>query len=406
MKRRRNGEGSYTQDKNGLYVYSCRYDDPVSGEQKRKYLRANTKSALDAKVAEWNEQRNLRLSPEQITVGEWCTQFLAYVKPSIKAKTYNNYEGNIRLHINPALGKIRLNKLNLAQVQTMLNRLNDKGLSPVSVLTVRRVLCVVLNKAVEFSLIERNPARHSKAPRVEPKLPVVLSKEEAMRLLEYAEAGDFLPKTDDEGALYVRQCYYVAVRLALDSGCRQAELFALRWCDFKDGKLYISRALEGSRIGTPKTRTSYRAITLASSTIDILESWRVYQRSYCEKWQLWQATPQSLIFTTGWGTPVYVQNMSKRWWHPLLHASHMPAGTHWHSLRATMATLLLQAGVPVKVVSERLGHSNINVTLLRYNGIVHGIEEQSAVVMNDILTKSVEPYTVDVLPEEGGENND
>lgn len=395
MKRRRNGEGTYTRNKKGIYIYSCRYEDPVTGKAMRKYIRAKTQVELDIKVVKWKAIRNAGMvAGGTMTVGEWCEQFLLYVKPTVKIKTYKNYAGNLRLHVIPALGKIKLNKLTTAQIQMLLTRLGVEGLSPVSVATVRRILIIALNRALDYGLLPRNPAVKSKAPRIEPKLPVTLSYEEVNRLLANAEAGDFLPATNDESSLYLRRCYYMAMRISLESGVRLGEMLALRWCDLHDGKLYITRAMEGNRVGTPKTKSSYRAITLSKKTLVDLANWQEYQKTYSEKWGLWDVCPSSLIFTSGWGTMIYPQNMAKRWWRPLLEASRMPKGIHWHSLRATMATLLLQAGVPVKVVSERLGHSSVSVTLMRYAGIVRGIEESTAVIMDNILSGRIESPTV------------
>ena len=391
MKRRRNGEGSYYRGLDGIYVFSCRYTDAVTGEPKRKTITAATRDKLDTKVVEWQEKVKMRnMQSEHVTVDDWCRQFLVNVKPSVKEKTYKNYEGIIRKHIIPAIGKIRLDKLTPAQVQNMINNLHASGLAPVSVATVRRALSICLNQAVAFRLISINPVNATKAPRIEKKLPIVLNQEQIIRLLETAEVCDFLPQTDDDSRLYLRKCYYTALCLAIDSGCRIGELLALRWRDLTDGRLYISRALEGSKIGTPKTANSYRAITLSRSVLAILKEWHDYQAAYCDKWGFWSMTGDSLIFANSWGNLVYPQNLSKRWWKPLLKAAGMPVGFHWHNLRATMATQLLQGGVPVKAVSERLGHSNVSVTLSKYAGLIHGIEEQAAVVMDDVI-RGTEP---------------
>lgn len=395
MKRRRNGEGSYYRNKkSGLYVYSFKYTDPVTGKTKRKNITALSQKKLDEKVENWKKkqeeerekkQKEEELPTEQLTVEEWGKQFLSFVKPSLKVKTYKGYSGIFKKHIIPALGKIRLCELKPSHIQKMINNLYDRGLSAETVATVRRVLSISLNKAIAFKVIENNPVNATKAPRIEQKNPIVLTKEQILVLLDAADKCDFLPPTSDESQLFLRRCYFYALALAIDSGARYGELFALRWRDLKDGKLYISRALEGNKIGTPKTPTSYRSVTLSKGALKLLEEWKVYQSAYCEKWGFWEFSDNSLIYCSSWGTLVYPQNLAKRWWKPLLKATKMPHGVHWHSLRATMATQLLQAGVPVKVVSERLGHSKVSVTLTRYAGLIHGIEEQSAVIMGNIL---------------------
>lgn len=406
MKRRRNREGSYYRTKKGSYVFSIRFKDPATGKSKRKNITALTMQKLDEKVAEWKEKQAAeqktpemvedcqdelveeRKPAEELTVEKWCQQFLDAIKPTLKVKTFKSYKGNIDNHIVPVLGKIKLGELGAAPIQKMLNDLYERGLSPASVATVRRILSVCLNKAKAFGYMQVNPVDVTKAPRQEKKLPIVLSKDQIIVLLEAADTCDFLPPTTDESQLFLRRCYFTALCLAIDTGCRYGELFALRWRDLQDGKIFVSRSIEGNRIGTPKTDTSYRSVTLSEGALKILKEWYDYQSAYCEKWGFWELTDNSLIFCSSWGTLVYPQNLAKRWWKPLIKATKMPQGLHWHSLRATMATQLLSNGVPVRAVSERLGHSSVSVTLQRYSGLIHGIEEVSAKIMGNILESS------------------
>lgn len=397
MKRRRNGEGSYYRNSSGAYVYACRYVDPLTGKKKRKAITAATKEKLDEKVSIWKKNLAAKESPEKMTVGDWCEQFLRNVKPTVKTKTFASYDGNIRNHIIPALGTIKLKDLSPSHVQAMINDLHSSGLSPETTATVRRVLSVALNQAVAYWLIPDNPVNATKPPRIEKKLPVVLNKEQIIALLDAADKCEFLPKTDDDSRLYLRRCYFTLLCIAIDSGCRIGELLALRWMDLQQGRLYIRRALEGNKIGTPKTESSYRAVTLSKSALGILKDFCKYQLAYCDKWGFWKVSDNSLIFANSWGTIIYLQNLSKRWWKPLLKAACIPVGFRWHNLRATSATQLLQSGIPVKAVSERLGHSNVSVTLSKYAGIVRGIEEQAAIVMDGVIgkTKTLPPPPTD-----------
>lgn len=396
-RKRLDGEGSYTKEKHGSYVWACRYTDPLTGEKKRKYLRSQDLSALEKKVDDWKKSlKSGQLPSGDMTVSDWCDRFLEETKPTVKIKTYVGYEGCIRNYIRPNIGLVPLKKLTLAHVQAMLLKMSQKDLKPATVATARRILCIVLNRAVCYGLIRRNVATDSKAPKGIIAPPVVLDKEEVKRLLEYASDSRFLPETNDPVSLYLRECYYVAVRVSLDSGVRQSEMMALQWGDLRENRIYINRSMEGRKVGTPKTKSGFRGITLAPSTLKILAEWRKYQEAYCKKWAFWKVTNKSYIFTNGHGNILNSQNMGSRWWRPLLRASSMPAGTHWHTLRSSMATLLLASGIPVKSVSERLGHSSVSVTLARYAGIIRGIEEQSAVVMDGILSGTVEPPTIDV----------
>lgn len=150
LKRRRNGEGSYGYDsKQKRYWYACVYEDPETGEHKRKYITSVDKGERDRKAKEWEELIENQYSPlaEKITVGEWMDKFLSLVKPTIKVKTYENYESVIRIHLKPAFGNVLLKKLRKRQVQEFLNK-KAESLSAVSVASIRRVLNVILNYAV------------------------------------------------------------------------------------------------------------------------------------------------------------------------------------------------------------------------------------------------------------------
>jgi site-specific recombinase XerD len=92
------------------------------------------------------------------------------------------------------------------------------------------------------------------------------------------------------------------------------------------------------------------------------------------------------IFPSRKGTPLSVHNVHNRSWKPLLERAGRPASTQMHDLRHTCATLLLSKGVPVKVVSEMLGHGDVAITLAVYQSVLPHMQESAVGVMDDALS--------------------
>lgn len=388
LKRRRNGEGSYGYDsKQKRYWYACSYEDPVTGEHKRKYITSIDKGERDRKAKEWEEYIEKQHSPEaeRITVGEWMDQFLSLVKPTIKAKTYENYESVIRVHLKPAFGNVLLKKLRKRQVQELLNK-KAENLSAVSVASIRRVFNVILNYAVSEQLIVFNPAKAAKAPRIPRKLPVALNEEEMMRMFVMANYCTFLRPPTDDSSVYLRQCYFVALAVAVDSGLRKGEEFGLRWHSLNGNVLIIDRAVEvtiGRKVlGTPKNDDSVRRITLSNGTVRLLNKWKQAQQLYAEKWRGWFDNKEDLIFTDSKGGIVSYTNLYNRWWAPLKKAAELPEAFKWHGLRDTMCTYLVLQGAPLNAVSQRLGHADVALTVRRYLGAARDMQSEIAAMMD------------------------
>ncbi len=342
---------------------------------KRKDFFGKTRAEVNEKLlaAMKNQRDGLPAVSERQTVRQFLTDWLETAKPSIRARTYTTYEGLIRLHAQPSIGKVVLSRLTPQHLQLLYSERLDKGLSPQSVRHLHAVLHRALEQAARWSLVHRNVADLVTPPRVQRHEMRTLDAEEARRLLEAARGDRF-------EALYV---------LALTTGMRLGELLALRWkdVDLDAGSLGVRgtllRTKEGMTISEPKTAGSRRHVSVGITAIEALRRHRVNQTAErLLKGPAWK--DNDLVFANEVGKPVEDTNLRRRSFEPLLTRAAVPR-IRFHDLRHTAATLLLGQGIHPKIVSERLGHSRVSITLDLYSHVTPTMQQQAVDAMEGIL---------------------
>jgi integrase len=226
---------------------------------------------------------------ENMTVGEYLDRWLDVSdRGSIRTSTYERHEQIVRLHLKPALGRVKLSKLTPAHVQGLYRDKLDSGLSSATVQKIHTVLHKALTQALKWTMIPHNVSDAVKAPRPAPEEMHPLSPEEARKLIEAAH-GDKLE------ALYV---------LAVHTGMRQGELLALRWedVDLNEGIIRIRHTLarSGGRIalGEPKTKRSRHPVHLTGAAVEALKAHLEQQLEDIERLgDLYR--DHGLVFTSG-----------------------------------------------------------------------------------------------------------
>jgi integrase len=224
--------------------------------------------------------------------------------------------------------------------------------------------------------VRENVAAATDPPKPRPKEMRPLDADQARRLLDTAsEAGERFE------AVFV---------LALTTGVRIGEIFALRWedVDLASGTLRIARTLSeakgGPRFTTPKSGKG-RSVRLTALAVDALRRHRAAQNA--ERLRAGGAwRDNGLVFATRVGTPYRRAHLEKRNFKPLLAKADLPRTTRLHDLRHTAATLLLSQGVHPKLVQELLGHSSVAITLDRYSHFLPSMGDQTAVAMDAALS--------------------
>ena len=362
-KRRGRGEGGvrYREDK-GLWVGEVRL-----GNGKRRTVYGKTKAEVLAKARQAQHETLSGVEADRRTVEQYLTSWLGTAgKRSLRHGTWVRYEQLVRLRIVPHLGGVRLDRLTPALVEQFLTDLEKAGVKPRGQQMAVNVLGRALKDAVRMKLVTSNPVRDVVKPKVPHPEMAALGPDQVGRLLA-AAAPDRL------FALYV---------LAIDSGMREGELFALEWgdIDFEAGCVRVRRALKEVKgniyVEELKTDKSRRRIPLARLSLDALHEHR--------KRQLAEGTAGKLVFCDTGGHYLRRPNVARRSYQPLLRRAGLPR-IRFHDLRHTCATLLLLADERTKVVSERLGHASTQTTENSYGHVLPTMQERAAEKMNQIL---------------------
>lgn len=344
--KRRDGrwEARYIKDRNrnGQAVYGYIY---------RHSYREAKKAQAEARANGGKTNPQLRRPAHPETLEEYLGLWLRSVRMSVKRSTFANYDGIVRRHIVPSIGKMPLERVGSAAIQKFINqklqsgRLDGKG--GLSVKTAGDLIGL-LKRSLRPAGIELN----IRLPKYSlPKLRV-LTHEEQTALI--AAAG----KEDDMLGL--------GVQISLFTGIRIGELCSLKWKDVSldDGILKISKTLQRIRncepggknktvvvVSTPKSECSVRNIPLPHFLLHRLARAR---KNVCD---------EDYILT---GSRRYVEPRLCQYRFKKLIKKAGIRDVNYHALRHTFATRCVELGVDVKTISELLGHSNVNITLNRY----------------------------------------
>jgi integrase len=257
---------------------------------------------------------------------------------------------------------VKLDKLNALQVQSLYRQKLNSGLSARSVEIIHATLHKALKQAVRWSLIPRNITEAVTPPRPVKQEIQPLSQDQMKALLEAAH-GDKL---------------YAFWVLACTTGMRNGELLALKWSDISPdtGTLQVRRTVFNGQINAPKTSAGRRTIRLSKLALSALRQHRINAaKQRISEW----------VFSSTAGTTLSVHNVHNRSWKPLLKRAGLPSSTRMHDLRHSAATLLLTQGVPVKVVSEMLGHADVSITLSIYAHVLPDMQSTAADSMDEAL---------------------
>ena len=315
-----------------------------------------------------------------MTLGQWLQEWCqSYVAIHTSLRTAESYQSEIRRHLTPALGAIPITKLQPQQIETYyaqaLSRGRIDGRGGLAARTIQyhhRILSEALSHAVKMGLLSRNVAEAVDPPRVERKNMATLAPEDVPKFLEAAQ----------------RTLYYVLFYTALYTGMRLGELLGLRWCDvdLDMASLSVAQSLY-KRCGVckmvePKSSRSRRRMALSSSLALLLGRYRTEQQA--QRILLGKPLADSgLVFCHPDGKPLDPGVVSHTFAKVLKKAG-LPH-IRFHDLRHTHATLLLKAGIHSKIVSERLGHANIGITLDTYSHVLPGLQERAAECFDEML---------------------
>jgi len=367
-KRRGNHEGSIYQRKNGRWVAQVR----IQGRRLAKSF--NTQKECRAWIRQMQEQvkYGLNWDATKFTVGDYLEQWLKDIDGSVRPKTLNQYAGVVRNHLKPRLGNLKLQELQPYQIQMIYTQLKEQSHSPRNVQLVHSVMHRALAMAEKQGLIGRNPAKAVIRPKVTHK---------EMKVFDDNQARQFLIAAQGDR-------YEALFHLAITTGIRQGELLGLKWLDvdWAAGLLHIRRKVQripkkGFVFSPPKTQAGVRMIQLGPETMRHLIEHR--KRQDVER-NMVDWNENDLVFPSLTGNPTDQRNLI-RFFKRLLKRAGLP-DIRFHDLRHTAATLMLLNGIPLIVVSRRLGHSKPSVTLDIYGHYIPGMQKEAAAMMDELVT--------------------
>jgi integrase len=317
--------------------------------------------------------RNSYVPPDKTTVAEYLRgQWLPVVQTRLRPGTWVEYRRKAETHLIPSIGQVPLQQLTTAMLNALYQQLLARGIGLRTVQYVHATIRKALNDAVRWGLLVRNPAHHATAPRPHRTELRTWSAAELRSFLEFV-CGDRL---------------YAAWQLAAFTGMRRGEVLGLRWADLDldAGWLSVRQTLvvvdNHPQVSEPKTARSRRRIALDPTTIAVLRAHHTAQSA--ERLAAGPTWSNSgLVFTRADGNPLHPEYV-RRQFDRLLHRAGLPR-IHLHDLRHTYATLALQAGVHPKVVSERLGHATVAMTLDIYSHTVPALQQDAATTIAELI---------------------
>jgi integrase len=370
-KRRGRDEGSIYKNAQGIWTASISLGYDENGRRVRPIVYGATKREVQDKLDELRQNASKGIpDPGKLTVGAYLKQWAMTVKAKVQPNTWVPYDRHVRLHLVPRIGYLLLSKLSPVHLQQLYEKMTEDGVSAALQRKIGTTLGTALRAAIPLKLISSNPVPEIRKPKApDPELQVYTA-EQVSQFLRAA-------KKDRLYALYV---------LALDSGMRQGELFALDWpdVDFKAGSVHVQRSLEEIdgilRIKEVKTKKGRRRIELSQVTLNALNEHR--QRMLIEGHDV-KAGP---VFVATEGGRLRKSHVVQRSYEPIIEAAGLPR-IAFKELRHTCATLLLLADVNPKIVSERLGHSKIQITLDTYSHVLPTMQKKATEQLNKILSQ-------------------
>jgi integrase len=286
-------------------------------------------------------------------------------KAKIREHTYDEYKKQLDRYITPVLGERKLSQITPLAIQDIYSKMLERGLSPRTVILTHTIFSNALKQAVKWRVLPYNPGDAVELPKyVKPEM-IAFSQEESNRFLEAIR--------DYRWELFLN--------LLISTGLRPSEAIALKWddLDLSNSRLSVKHTLSKTngvwRYEEPKTPKSRRTIDIPLGLTKMLAK---------------QEIAPGLVFHNGLGEPVYLKDIYDDHYKPALKRAKLDEAARLYDLRHTCATLLLLAGdytqqLHIKLVSEYLGHSNIQITIDTYGHVLPGMHKAVAAKMHTLL---------------------
>ena len=325
--------------------------DPGTGKQIRRSFSGKTQKEVREKMqaAAVAVNDGDYFEPSKITVGQWLDTWSEEYLNSVKPRTVESYKANIKQHIKPAIGALRLSELTAVDVQRLYNNLtNKRSKKPLSAKSKKNV-----------------------------------------------HKTEIKPLADDEMVAFldaVKGCEYEIIYVVtLFTGMREGEVLGLTWdcIDFKGGTITIKQQLQkvrssgGEYILTSTKNGKSRIVAPANYVMQLLTNQRKLQNSQRLKAGSAWSNPFNLVFTNALGRNLCAQTVYLHF-KKLAAAAGVPSA-RFHDLRHSYAVAALRSGDDIKTVQENLGHHTAAFTLDTYAHVTEQMRRESAHRMDSFI---------------------
>lgn len=282
---------------------------------------------------------------------------------SLKPGTYESYKRNLDKHIIPIIGNIKLKDLKPLHIQSLYTNRLQSSLSKTSVKYIHRILHSAFTQAVKCQLMSINIINNVESPKPDKYISNVLDSNQISLLINAVSKANI----------------YLPVMIAISTGMRRGEVLGLTWknVDLENCIIRVTQTIQptknGLQLSTPKTDNSSRIISVPNTLTEILKEYRKNVNDI-----------NDFVCLNEFGeliSPDYLNHKFKE----LLDENDLPH-IRFHDLRHSHASLLLSQGVQPKLISERLGHSNISITMDLYSH-VYNADSREVAKKFDLLLK-------------------
>jgi integrase len=329
-------------------------------------------------------RRGVYTEPSKLSLSRYLEdEWLPSIRASVRPTTLRNYQGLYDAYVKPSFGRTQLVNVTPARLNSYYAELlasgrhvGTGGLSPKTVRNLHSMLHKALGDAVRWGHLARNPVSLAEPPKPDTPQMKVWSPEQLRAFVEFTR----------------RDRLAAAWLLLVTTGMRRGEVLGLGWdnVDLVNARVAVVRSLSvvdyhDVRFIQPKTAKGRRSVALDPTTVAALQAHRKRQFEERLQWgEVWNDT--GLVFTRENGTAIHPERLTS-WFEQLARDANLPK-IRLHDLRHSYATAALTAGVPAKVVSERLGHASVMITLDTYSHILPSMQEDAASTVAKLILES------------------
>lgn len=384
MSREYNKKGNpFKRGKTWTFIY---YVTDENGKRVQKWkggYKTKKEAEADLKIYQAKAELNQIIPTNSLTVEKYICKWFDLHKKMLEPNTINGYYTNIHKHIIPSIGKIKLKDLKPTTLeQFYISLMEEKGLSAKTVKYIHNVLKTSLKSAVDDRLLDTNVCLKAKTPKVPKFKGELLSKEQLKTLFE-ALNGDR---------------YETEIKLAATLGLRRGEVLGLKFSDLNTEKhtLHIQRQVSITRDNTKdkhesyyglkslKSESSNRVLYISEDIEDLILRKQIYNNAQKENLGT-EYHDYDLICCSDNGEPMSPQTLYHAF-KRIIKTCGFPNNVRFHDLRHSYATLCIDLNVPIKVISQALGHSSTAVTDEVYADSIEAKKN-----LADIISQAVKP---------------